>query len=43
MEDYGYGAFLSGANSTITGNLLTTEGITIDKDKEKIISLGYKI
>ena len=43
MEDYGYGAFLSGANSTITGNLLTTEGITIDKDKEKIMSLGFKI
>lgn len=43
LEDKGKKAFLSGANACITGDMLTTSGMTIEKDKELIESLGYKI
>ncbi|MDE6784033.1 MAG: biotin synthase BioB [Ruminococcus sp.] len=39
MTDKGKSAFQSGANAAITGDMLTTSGISIDKDKEIIKSL----
>ncbi|QSX06873.1 biotin synthase BioB [Sedimentibacter sp. zth1] len=43
LEDKGRSCFLSGANAAITGDMLTTTGISIDTDKELIKELGYKI
>lgn len=43
FEDKGKKAFQAGANAAITGDMLTTAGISIDKDLEIISSLGYKI
>ena len=43
MENSGKNAFLSGANATITGDLLTTSGNNIDEDKEMLTSLGFRI
>ncbi len=43
MENSGARAFLSGANSTITGNMLTTSGNNISQDKEMLIDMGFKI
>lgn len=42
MEHKGYSCFKSGANATISGDMLTTAGITIEKDIEKIESLGFE-
>lgn len=40
MSEYGKKAFESGASATITGNMLTTTGATIEKDKEMFRNLG---
>lgn len=42
MENKGYGCFKSGANAAISGDMLTTAGITIEKDIEKIEAMGYE-
>lgn len=42
-EDKGRGCFESGANAAISGDMLTTVGITIEKDMEMIKDLGYKV
>lgn len=42
MEHKGYDCFKSGANATISGDMLTTAGITIEKDIETIEALGYE-
>lgn len=42
LPDKGKSVFLSGANGAISGDMLTTSGITIDEDKKMITSLGYK-
>ncbi|MDO5301064.1 MAG: biotin synthase BioB [Tissierellia bacterium] len=42
MEEGGISAFQSGANATITGDLLTTAGITAQKDRNTIESMGYE-
>lgn len=42
MEHKGYDCFKSGANATISGDMLTTAGITIEKDIEAIEALGYE-
>ena len=42
MEHKGYDCFKSGANATISGDMLTTAGITIKKDIETIEALGYE-
>lgn len=43
LEDKGEKAFRGGANAAITGDMLTTAGISIDNDLEIITSLGYGI
>ena len=42
MSDSGYSFFLSGANATITGDMLTTAGISIKNDIEKIKEMGFE-
>lgn len=41
FKDKGKSFFLSGANATITGDMLTTEGITIDEDFKIMTELGF--
>jgi len=41
MEDKGVKCFQSGANAAISGDMLTTAGITIEKDMEMLRELGY--
>ena len=43
MEDKGKKCFQSGANAAISGDMLTTAGITVESDMEMIRSLGYKV
>lgn len=43
MEDKGKKCFQSGANAAISGDMLTTAGITVVSDMEMIRSLGYKV
>lgn len=43
MSDKGKNIFKSGANAAITGDMLTTKGITIDDDKQMIAKLGYEV
>ena len=43
MKDKGKSCFLSGANAAITGDMLTTAGISIETDKKMVEELGYKI
>lgn len=42
MENKGYDCFCSGANATISGDMLTTAGITIELDVQKIEAMGYE-
>ena len=43
MEDQGRRCFQSGANAAITGDMLTTTGITIQRDMEMLKELGYQV
>ena len=43
MEDKGKKCFQSGANAAISGDMLTTAGITVESDMEMIRTLGYKV
>ncbi|MEG0856305.1 MAG: biotin synthase BioB [Terrisporobacter sp.] len=43
LPDKGYSVFQSGANAAITGDMLTTSGISIDEDKIMIDNLGYEV
>ena len=43
MSDYGKRCFQSGANAAITGDMLTTVGITIKQDMELLEELGYQV
>lgn len=42
LMDKGRGCFLSGANAAISGDMLTTAGITVQTDMELLDELGYK-
>ncbi len=42
LPDFGAWAFESGANAAISGDMLTTDGISIEKDMELVQSLGFK-
>ena len=42
LEDKGKGCFISGANAAISGDMLTTSGITVKSDMELIKELGYE-
>lgn len=41
LEDKGRSCFSGGANGAISGDMLTTDGITIDTDMKMIDELGY--
>ncbi|MFA9377637.1 MAG: biotin synthase BioB [Lachnotalea sp.] len=43
MKDCGKKAFYSGANATITGNLLTTTGCNTAQDKMMLLDMGFII
>lgn len=43
LEHNGEQAFLSGASATITGNMLTTSGSTIQSDKEMLRRMGRNV
>ena len=43
LEDQGRRCFCSGANAAITGDMLTTSGITIQRDLEILKELGYQV
>jgi biotin synthase len=43
MENNGEQAFRSGASATITGNMLTTSGSTIESDKKMLQEMGRDI
>ena len=43
LEDKGKGCFQSGANAAITGDMLTTAGITVETDKKLLQELGYEV
>ena len=43
MEHSGEKAFLSGANATITGDMLTTSGNNIRQDKEMLRQMGFEL
>ena len=43
LEDKGRGCFLSGANAAISGDMLTTAGITTKTDMALIKELGYEV
>lgn len=42
LKDKGRKAFLSGVNAVITGDMLTTNGISIDEDMKMIEECGYR-
>ncbi len=43
LEDCGESCFLSGANAAISGDMLTTSGISIENDKKMLAGLGYQL
>lgn len=43
LEDKGRSCFLSGANAAISGDMLTTAGISIEADLKMIKELGFKV
>lgn len=42
LDDKGVGCFQSGANAAITGDMLTTAGITVERDLQLLDKLGYQ-
>ncbi len=43
LADRGYSCFKYGANAAITGDMLTTAGISPQRDREMIASLGFEV
>lgn len=43
LEDKGRSCFLSGANAAISGDMLTTAGITVETDMKLLSDLGYEV
>ncbi len=43
IEDKGENCFRSGANAAISGDMLTTAGITVETDMELVGKLGYEV
>lgn len=43
LGDKGEGCFTSGANAAISGDMLTTAGITIETDMKLLDTLGYEV
>lgn len=43
LEDKGKGCFVSGANAAISGDMLSTAGITTKTDLEMLEELGYEV
>ena len=43
MKDHGRKIFMSGANAAISGDMLTTSGVTIREDLAMLAELGYEV
>lgn len=43
LEDKGLSCFRSGANAAISGDMLTTAGITVETDLQMLEELGYEV
>ena len=43
MDDKGKMCFTSGANAAITGDMLTTSGISVETDKKMLAEIGFDL
>lgn len=43
MTDLGRSLLMSGANAAISGDMLTTPGISIEEDMKMVLKLGYRV
>ena len=43
LEDSGFSCFTSGSNATITGDMLTVKGISVEEDIQTIKNMGYQL
>lgn len=43
LEDSGFSCFRSGSNATITGDMLTVKGISIEEDMRIIKNMGFRL
>lgn len=43
LEDKGKACFQSGANAAISGDMLTTAGITVETDQKLLKELGFEV
>ncbi|MEG2198809.1 MAG: biotin synthase BioB [Anaerovorax sp.] len=43
LEDKGKACFLSGANAAISGDMLTTAGITVETDRKLLKEIGFEV
>lgn len=43
LEDSGFSCFRSGSNATITGDMLTVHGVTVEEDLTQIRELGFRL
>ena len=43
LDDKGEQCFQSGANASISGDMLTTAGITVERDSEMVRNLGFEV
>ena len=43
LPDKGRACFASGANAAITGDMLTTAGITVETDRKMLREMGFEV
>lgn len=43
LRNKGYSCFRSGANAAISGDMLTTSGISVERDMQELKNMGYEV